>query len=36
MQEEVQRRIQETEKKLVELPHAARQHKVSDNHNYLL
>ncbi|XP_018543118.1 finTRIM family, member 86 [Lates calcarifer] len=28
MQEEVQRRIQETEKKLVELPHAARQHKA--------
>ena len=31
MQAEAQRRIQETEKKLKELPHLARQHKVFEH-----
>lgn len=36
MQEEVQKRIQVTEKTLMELPHVARQHKVSNNKDCLV
>lgn len=36
MQAEVQRRAQETEKKLKELPHVARQHMVRNNSDCLV
>lgn len=36
MQSEVQKRIQVTKKTLMELPHVARQHKVSNNYDCYL